>query len=156
MLPSLRLRRARSSLIVQSPDSPHSLSCGSDDLPLDQHRVDRAADVVADEEALDHDRTTVALDAHLGEVHGVGHAIVVKVASAVSSPSAPRAIAASLSEGPPGASHTHDPITGDGKTVGRGLQQLPGRLQQFATQLCCGDRHRPACRRRATALSARW
>jgi hypothetical protein len=41
----------------------------------------------------------------------------------------------SLSEGPPGASHTHDPITGDGKTVGRGLQQLPGRLQQFDTQL---------------------
>ena len=45
------------------------------DLPLDQHRVNRTADIVADEEALDRDRTRVALDAHLGKVHAVrvGH-----------------------------------------------------------------------------------
>jgi len=40
----------------------------ADDLPLDQHRIHRAADVVADKEALDRDRTRVALNAHLRDM----------------------------------------------------------------------------------------
>ena len=33
-------------------------------------------------------------------------------------------------------------ITGDGKTVGDGLQQSAGNRQHFGAQLCSGDCHR--------------
>ena len=47
------------------------------DLAFDQHRVDRAADVVTDDKAFDHDPAGVAFDPDLRQVNaiGVGHVL---------------------------------------------------------------------------------
>jgi hypothetical protein len=113
------------------------------DLPLDQHRVDRSPDVVADKEALDRDRTTVALDAHLGEMHAVGVGHVFGGERGVSGKFAAGAArdCGQVERGSAGRIANYHPITGDGQTVGRGLQQSPGHCQQFAAHLRRGDRH---------------
>ena len=49
------------------------------DLALDQHRIDRPADVVGDEIALDGDGAGVAVDAHHGDVHAIGIVHVVRL-----------------------------------------------------------------------------
>ena len=94
------------------------------DLPLDQHRVDGSPDVVANEEALDRDRTTVALDAHLREMHavGVGHVLGSKGGVGCELAAGAARDCAQIERGAAGRATHPDSITRDGKTLGRGLQ----------------------------------
>ena len=49
-----------------------ALSDAAGDLAVDQHRIDRLADVVGDEKSLDSGRSGVAVDTHDGDVNAVG------------------------------------------------------------------------------------
>ena len=64
-------------LLQQRP--PDALHQSSDDLALDEHRVDRAADVIGDPVAVDLDAAGLAIDLDRGAVQAIGKAHLLGV-----------------------------------------------------------------------------
>ena len=74
-----------------------ALGDAAGDLAVDQHRIDRFADVIGDEKALDRERSGVAIDTHHGDVNAVGvvHVLLLEQAFGGQAPASLRRQASS-------------------------------------------------------------